>query len=330
MNRIKLFMSLTLATVFAWSVSAQYDDLYYNPEDFYTPGEYTATSYDDYDEDSYDGESYEYDDYSYYTRRIRRFDRRSYAIDYYSSVYDPFYSPVSVAVVVGNPWRYNPWYRPSSRYYYNDYPRNYYNPWGWSQRGNFYRDRVVVNNYYNGWDRGWYRGGNYGGGGWSRGYNPCPPGAYGASRPNSRSYIRNNNSRGQYNGSRRTTATTSTRSRSIDRSAAKRTSTYDRSRSTTTSQARPATRTGRRYDSTRSTGKRSTNGSYRPSNNSRSSGSYSRGRTSNSSSRISRPSSSSRSSYSSGRSSSSSRSSATRSSSSSRSSSGTTRSGRRS
>jgi len=83
------------------SLSAQFDDLYYNPDDNNTYYETeTTTEYDaDYDEYAYgyDDESYEDFDYwseydSYYQSRIRRFHRPYGRFGYNSACYaDPYF-----------------------------------------------------------------------------------------------------------------------------------------------------------------------------------------------------------------------------------------------
>lgn len=345
MNRITHLVLILLATFVGYSSYAQYDDLYYDPDDFYAQEDYTATTYtEEYNNsnDAYDSESYDYDDYSYYTRKIRRFDRPSNSIDYYSSVFDPFYSPMSVSVTVGNSWRYNPWYTPGSRFYYYNYPVTYYTPYAY---GPVYRPPYYRNQYsrYNDWFYGgnsWAGSGFNGyGGGYARpgyGYAGCPPGFYGATRntSNGYGYSRNSNDRSRYYGTRSTTSTNNPRSnnrrynngvKSVDRN----NRTYTGSRSTT--------RGGRVYDSSKGTYDSNRGRSQtRPSTRDYTPSSTTRGRTQTRPSTIRNNSSfnSTRSNSSSGRSyspssRSSSRSSSMSSGSSSRSSSSSGRSGRR-
>ena len=93
------FGIFTLMFGAAITASAQFDDVYYNPEDDY---EYDNSSEDEYvneeevvDEDIYEGEDYyndeDYDDYSYYyTSRIKRFHRPYRGFNYYDPIYTPW------------------------------------------------------------------------------------------------------------------------------------------------------------------------------------------------------------------------------------------------
>ncbi|MFT6514530.1 MAG: hypothetical protein ACJAX1_003118, partial [Neolewinella sp.] len=85
-----------LALLFiAAPASAQYDDVYYNPDDFATTSysdDYSNSS-DGYDDDaytSYDDDGYNYDDNAYdyqYSSRIRRFQRPYAGFGYYDPIY---------------------------------------------------------------------------------------------------------------------------------------------------------------------------------------------------------------------------------------------------
>ena len=105
------------ALVWAGTVQAQYDDLYYNPDDDHTYN-YSSNSnsssdnynYDDedydYDNYGYDDNNYDYDDYDYqYSSRIRRFHRPYYGFNFFDpcyvdvAYYDPFFSPVGTTVL---------------------------------------------------------------------------------------------------------------------------------------------------------------------------------------------------------------------------------------
>jgi len=113
MNTKSIF-SLMIMSLMTFVASAQFDDLYYDPnddnniivDDVYTEEPtYTYTDSDDeyYSDDEGEYSDYDsdyYDDYSY-TRRINRFRRNSGSSNFYSSVYyndfnqwnDPFYNP---------------------------------------------------------------------------------------------------------------------------------------------------------------------------------------------------------------------------------------------
>ena len=168
-----LFSTLLLLVFVGTSLSAQFDDLYYDPDLDNQYAQESEFEYSDYDEDYYDdeeGDDYDedyYEDYSYATR-INRFRRPSSSFNYFAAClapsrygawdYDPFYDPYnsyaggsSIYISFGNnynPFRYNRynrfnrWSRPvySSWYspflYSNNYcPPNYYNN-SYSRYGN--------------------------------------------------------------------------------------------------------------------------------------------------------------------------------------------------
>ncbi|MEZ4907691.1 MAG: hypothetical protein R2771_08670 [Saprospiraceae bacterium] len=168
---LSIFAMLFLfSTNIAW---AQFDDLYYNPEND-TQGDGSISynySDDDYYDDEYsydDGYDY-YDDYDYtYSNRIKRFHRSNYYNyydpffydDYYSynnyyspyNYYNPFYfswvPSIRMSFSFGN---YYPYY---NRYYYPYYSYNYYYP-----------------GYYSSWNYPYYYSGYYGGYGYNSYYN---------------------------------------------------------------------------------------------------------------------------------------------------------------
>ena len=183
-------------------LSAQYDDMYYDPDTdsgYYNSGSYNTssnTNYDDeyyYDDDySYDDEDYDYygDEYYdyYYTSRIRRFDRPYYGFDYFDPVYvdafyyDPFAFGGNTVLIYDSPWGFNRWNRWNRwntwnrwnrwNFGYNPYAYNFgpsvavgvgWNNWGWNSWGGGYG--------WNSWNR-WNRWNNWGYG--SNFY--CPPG----------------------------------------------------------------------------------------------------------------------------------------------------------
>ena len=174
-NRIIFMLMLMTALLSStFTLSAQFDDLYYDPatdDPYYEYSQSDDTFADGEESYYYDDESYEYGDYDdydyYYASRIRRFHRPVTVFDYYDPFYtdmyyyDPFYysnyySPgVSIYFSFGNPYRpWRSWYR--SHYYYSNYYYNswydpwyndpwYYNSWGW---GN---NHYYTNNYYYGY-----------------------------------------------------------------------------------------------------------------------------------------------------------------------------------
>ncbi len=143
---LKHFWAFVALIVFLPDVSAQFDDVYYDPDkDGPLAYSYATTNAPSgYNEDVtyYDDDSYEYDDYDYYySSRIRRFHRPYSGFDFYNPVfvgfnmYDPFfndsyfYPGSSIYVNFGN-------------YGYGDYHRwrrwnrwNRWNNWGWNNGG---------------------------------------------------------------------------------------------------------------------------------------------------------------------------------------------------
>ncbi len=229
--KLKLFLATLLITNFSLVINAQFDDLYYDPNKdaikvsasdsesdnnvSVSPG-FDDESYSYYDEIN-DNDYYnsDYNDYQYSTR-IRRFNRPSTSIAYYSPIWgfgwrDPYYNPYfdnynygnnAVVVVIGNSWGWNRWNRWNSwnNCSYNNWGWNNnncgfnnwgYSDWGWNNNG--WGNNYCVNNYYNhgGWNNGgWNNGGWNNNGGWHNGNNGGNNGG-------------NNNPHGTYYGSRK-------------------------------------------------------------------------------------------------------------------------------
>lgn len=187
----KLTMVLALMVSAIFMLSAQTDDLYYNPETDGKPAK--GVYYDDqvkdnddiaqaptderrrykndrpdndrgyYDNDDYD----EYDDYDYYySSRIRRFNRPFYGFGYFDDCYvgmfnyDPFWTGTTIYVGFDSYWDYRRWRR------WNNFNRwNTWGPtfnWGWGYQPW-------------GWNYGWNTWGSpFSPWGWNA-YTPCPP-----------------------------------------------------------------------------------------------------------------------------------------------------------
>jgi hypothetical protein len=199
-NRFFFSLMLIASFLFAgFTASAQFDDLYYDPDedepyyqyDYETSGGELEDEYY-YDDEAYDYDNFDfYDDYDYYySSRIKRFHRGCSVFDYYDPFYtdmyyyDPFYynryySPgVSIYVNFGSPWRsYRNWYRPNyySHYYYSSwnnpwlydpwYYGGYYDPWHYSGWGynNYYYTNYYGGGYYgyNNYYNNYYNNNNY-------------------------------------------------------------------------------------------------------------------------------------------------------------------------
>ncbi|THH37760.1 hypothetical protein [Neolewinella litorea] len=119
---VSLFALLLVST----SAQAQYDDMYYDPDNFRSTEVARDFSEDSYDRADRDDRRYssseddEYYDY-YYTSRIRRFNRPYYGFGYYDPVYvdvayyDPFFRPAGTTVLIYNSFgnvydpRFSPW-----------------------------------------------------------------------------------------------------------------------------------------------------------------------------------------------------------------------------
>lgn len=158
------FLALLGLVLVATTAQAQYDDMYYNPDDFRS-SEFRADDSDYYsnDEEFYEDDragNYDYDDdyYDYYySSRIRRFRRPYYGFGYYDPVYvdvayyDPFFRPAGTTVLIYNNnfgFRRRGFFRPA---------------WGWSPYAG-------VNRFgWNRWNRGFNTWGNpYGFGAFNR------------------------------------------------------------------------------------------------------------------------------------------------------------------
>ncbi|MBP7821503.1 MAG: hypothetical protein KA010_01180 [Saprospiraceae bacterium] len=200
MKNIKLSVIYLLCLLAYNNISAQDDDLYYNPNNNvsnsnssnYDTNNDESGDYTYYDEgkkgnDGYDDNYMEdYNDYDgqYYSSRIKRFHRPTYRyyIDIYDPwYYDPFYSPGYTIVNYNNydyfTWRrWNRWNMCNS-WGFNNY-NNYYNPWSygcnspwsnpWSYNSwNNHYGNYGWNNYYYG---GYYNSPYYGNGGYGNWY----------------------------------------------------------------------------------------------------------------------------------------------------------------
>ena len=274
------------------SLSAQYDDMYYDPDEFRS----TETSrgyYDDADDDydrisgqeqrsrvssNYDDDYYDY----YYSSRIRRFNRPYRGFGYYDPVYvdmayyDPFFRPAGTTVLIYNGyggfnrfnnfnrWGYgaNPFVQPVLTPYGVRYVDTRFGGINRSWGDPFYRgfnDPFYGNAYAGGFGRGYY-----GAGAWGRniGYNGfggvggayyCPP-AWGAGNTYAVSNnVNNATSRPVTNVSRASTVSIADR---VDRARQNRAVTT-RSAGSTQRAVAPGTtqtsRAGRSIDRTRTT-----------------------------------------------------------------------------
>jgi hypothetical protein len=191
-------LSLFILAAFPLTGSAQFDDVYYDPDtdsDFFVSNRSSGWEDDNYDYDDYgyDDEYYEYDDYEYYySSRIRRFHRPHFGFGFYDPFfvdlyyYDPYYhnyySPgASIYISFGgyhDYWRWRQWRRwnrwNSFYYWSNPITRYYsYNSWYGPNYGYWNGWGGITYNTYNFYNFGGYGGGygNYG-----NYYNAyCPP-----------------------------------------------------------------------------------------------------------------------------------------------------------
>ena len=167
---------------------AQFDDIYYNPDDdVWVEASSSTSSSGEYDDAYYEDETYDdtdtWDEYNYYyTSRLRRFHRPFLGFDYYDDCYvDPFfygdygYSP-RIRVTFGYGYRpywgryhyrhsywYDPWYDPWYNTGYcggSSWGRYGYGYGGYGYRHG-YRD-----GFYDGYNWGRYGYGGYGYGGY--------------------------------------------------------------------------------------------------------------------------------------------------------------------
>jgi len=184
MKSYKILTVLLLLTFFAGRMSAQYDDMYYDPDRdrTYNQDSYVfnqpaddSYAYDDYYDD-YDNEEYAYyDDYDYYyTSRIRRFHRPFYGFGFFDPVYvdmayyDPFFGAGPTVLIYDDVFGFNNWWRFNRFNRWNRFNRfgwgpgvnisvnfgwggwNAWNPWGWNSWNRFNRWG------WNSWNRfGW-------------------------------------------------------------------------------------------------------------------------------------------------------------------------------
>lgn len=180
-----------------FGVQAQYDDLYYNPNDYSettSTSSYVNSSQDlSFGDSQYDDQSYEhFDDYDfYYSSRIRRFHRPVRSLDFYDPyfvdlAYYGYARPGVTIYVTSYPYRargyhhyhhYDPFYNP---YYSWHRPYRPYRPFGYGS-------------YSYGYGYGYSSWGGYG-------YSPCPV-FYSSSHYYSNNYYNynNNNSSSQPN-----------------------------------------------------------------------------------------------------------------------------------
>lgn len=150
-----LYTLLFLLTLLV-PASAQFDDIYFNPEedeDYFAVSRNTY-SYNDYEyeeEDGYDQNDRYYDDYDdydtyydfYYTSRIRRFHRPYYGFGFFANPYvDLFYY---------DPFYFDP-FRPTVSIYLSTFSYNPWNPWNqWNYNPYFntgFGNNFFFNNYY--------------------------------------------------------------------------------------------------------------------------------------------------------------------------------------
>ncbi|WP_116127570.1 hypothetical protein [Lewinella sp. IMCC34183] len=185
--------SLVAMMLVSTSAQAQYDDMYYDPDNFRSveraPDYSNQEQSSNFNEDDYrsrTSERYADDDYYdyYYTSRIRRFNRPYTGFGYYDPVYvdmayyDPFFRPAGTTVLI-----------------YNDFNRSFYRPVRTA-----FGVRYINSGAYAGFNRGW--GGAYGAFGWNdpflygRAYNPVVGAGYG----NPFGYGRFGNSYGAFGG----------------------------------------------------------------------------------------------------------------------------------
>ncbi len=153
------FISTFILTVVFSPLFAQFDDIYFNPdedEDIYAYYHHNRDAYTYNQEDSY-SEDYQYEEdrfdesdshYDfYYTSRIRRFHRPYFGFGFFANPYvDLFYY---------DPFYFDP-FRPSVSIYMGSFP--YYNPWNtwnsWNTWGynpfwpGGFGNNYFINNYY--------------------------------------------------------------------------------------------------------------------------------------------------------------------------------------
>ncbi len=196
--------SFLVAVLMMWSVGAfaQYDDLYYNPDN--SVSESTTVNSPSNDQNyaamrgnqvsSYESQNYDNDEYDYYyTSRIRRFHRPLYGFNYFDPYYtdlyyyDPFMPMGSyTAMIYDRPYSYSSWayaramrraafFNPGFRPYYGSFYDPFFSPGLAFGYNSFYGPSFGL-----GFNAGW--GGGFGPGfGFSPGfgYGPSLGGFYG-------------------------------------------------------------------------------------------------------------------------------------------------------
>lgn len=140
--RITTLLVAVLSLV-ATGLFAQYDDIYYNPDENRT-SDFQRTERQQYSYDNeatannnngsynqFDDETYDY----YYTSRIRRFHRPTYGFGYFDPIYtdmyyyDPFLMPGRTMLIYDTPFSYASWAR------WNRWNRMRLNPFAWGGFG---------------------------------------------------------------------------------------------------------------------------------------------------------------------------------------------------
>ncbi|MGB2749836.1 MAG: hypothetical protein WBC34_16740 [Thiofilum sp.] len=185
MYTLKFYLIALGFTFVIPAVNAQFDDVYYDPDNTMVDNNYNIndsdSSYSSQDDVTYyDNDEYQYyDDYDYYySSRIKRFYRPSYGAEFYdpyyvdSYNYDPFYNDsyyypgATIYLSFGNSsyWDYRNWRRWNrwnSFHHFNNWcltPTNYYyayNNWCspssnyWGGYNGYYSYSNYYNNYYN-------------------------------------------------------------------------------------------------------------------------------------------------------------------------------------
>ena len=176
--------SLFALMLVSTGLRAQYDDMYYDPDEFqsvetnrnYAPDNNDQDQYAERDTRRNSDYADDYYDY-YYSSRIRRFNRPYSGFGYYDPVYvdmayyDPFFRPAATTVLIYNSFG-GGFYRPGFATFggFNSWNRGYASGFGWN------------NPYYgNRWDRGF--GNSYYGNPYGYGYGSGfgSPFGYGAS-----------------------------------------------------------------------------------------------------------------------------------------------------
>lgn len=185
---------LSIAILMAGSASAQYDDMYFDPEkdrgffDGYQANKNTRSgknSYDytnrnrgyedDYayeDEYYYDDQEYAYyDDYDFhYSSRVRRFHQPYYGFGFFDPVYvdmsyyDPFMMPGATVLIYDDVFAFNNWYR------FNRFNR-------WNRWNSFNVGFGIGYGFgaFNRWGNPWASPWGFNGMGWNRWNNPWDP-----------------------------------------------------------------------------------------------------------------------------------------------------------